>query len=267
LSIASTQGRDLPDVQSAADERSVAIDRVGVSSLRHPATIVDADGTTQLVAATFTMTVSLPPEVKGTHMSRFLQVLAECQNDLGPKGLHNFARELTSRLNSESAQVVMTFPWFVDKPAPVTGEVGLLEYMVTMNIDMAADGTATQLLKVAVPATSLCPCSKEISEYGAHNQRCELTAEIETKEPMGIGALGSRLEAAASCEVFPVLKRPDEKHVTEVAFENPKFVEDIIRDIALELDRDQNITKYKVTSENFESIHSHNAWAEISRSK
>jgi GTP cyclohydrolase I len=161
----------------------------------------------------------------------------------------------------------MTFPWFVDKPAPVTGEVGLLEYMVTMNIDMAADGTATQLLKVAVPATSLCPCSKEISEYGAHNQRCELTAEIETKEPMGIGALGSRLEAAASCEVFPVLKRPDEKHVTEVAFENPKFVEDIIRDIALELDRDQNITKYKVTSENFESIHSHNAWAEISRSK
>ena len=206
MSIASTQGRDLPDVQSAADERSVAIDRVGVSSVRHPATIIDADGTTQLVAATFTMTVSLPPEVKGTHMSRFLQVLAECQNDLGPKGLHNFAHELTSRLNSESAQVIMTFPWFVDKPAPVTGEVGLLEYMVTMNIDMAADGTATQLLKVAVPATSLCPCSKEISEYGAHNQRCELTAEIETKEPMGIGALGSRLEAAASCEVFPVLE-------------------------------------------------------------
>ena len=258
---------NLPDVQSNSDHRSVAIDRVGVSHVRHPATIIDTDGTSQPVAATFCMTVSLPAEVKGTHMSRFLQVLHDHHEALGPGRLDDLVADLRASLHADIAQVDMTFPWFVRKKAPVTGEVGSIEYQVKIGIEAGPGSTVRRFLKVAVPATSLCPCSKEISSFGAHNQRCELTAQIESTAPIGITELGRRLEQAASCEVFAVLKRPDEKHVTEAAYENPKFVEDIIRDLALDLETDERIVFFRINSENFESIHGHNAWAEIERNK
>ena len=267
MTIATPQGNDLPDVQSAPDARAVSIDRVGVSDVRHPATIIDTDGTSQTIAATFKMTVALPANVKGTHMSRFLEVLGTHHQQLGPGRMNVFMKELRSTLGAEHAQVELQFPWFVNKPAPITGGVGILEYQVRISIEIGPNDRIDETLEVTAPATSLCPCSKEISEYGAHNQRCELSARITSSEPIGIAELGARIESAASCEVYPVLKRPDEKFVTEAAFENPKFVEDIIRDLALSMDEDSRIRSYRITSENFESIHGHNAWAEISRSK
>jgi GTP cyclohydrolase I len=259
------KGQELPDIQSLEDNREVAIDRVGVSHVRHPALVTDTDGTAQPVTATFCMTVSLPGDVKGTHMSRFLQILPRYQQSLGPGRLDDLVTELRTALDAEIAQVDMDFPWFISKPAPVTGEVGLIEYQVSLGIESGPGDRIRRFLTVRAPATSLCPCSKEISSYGAHNQRCELTARIETSTPIGIAELGRKLESAASCEVYSVLKRPDEKYVTEAAYENPKFVEDIIRDLAIELDRDERISCYKINSENFESIHGHNAWAEIEK--
>ena len=267
MTIATPQGNDLPDVQSAPDARAVSIDRVGVSDVRHPATIIDTDGTSQTIAATFKMTVALPSNVKGTHMSRFLEVLGTHHHQLGPGRMNEFMKQLRSTLGAEHAQVEFAFPWFINKPAPITGGVGMLEYQIRISVDIDPDDQIAEFLQVTAPATSLCPCSKEISEYGAHNQRCELSARITTTKPVGIAELGELIESAASCEVYPVLKRPDEKFVTEAAFENPKFVEDIIRDLALSMDGDDRIRTYRITSENFESIHGHNAWAEISRTK
>ena len=238
-----------------------------MSDVRHPATILDRDDTSQPVPAVFRMTVALPSDVKGTHMSRFLEVLGTHHHELGPGRMAGFMKELRSTLNAELARVEMSFPWYVRKAAPISGGVGLLEYGVTIEVEIGPDDRIEEFLQVTAPATSLCPCSKEISEYGAHNQRCELSARIQCSDPVGIAELGARLESSASCEVYPVLKRPDEKFVTEAAFENPKFVEDIIRDLALEMDGDDRILSYRITSENFESIHGHNAWAEIRRSK
>ncbi len=262
-----TQHQELPDIQSLQDSRKIAIDRVGVSHVRHPVVVTDTDGTSQPVVATFRMTVSLPGDVKGTHMSRFLQVLSEHQETLGPGRLDHLVRDLRSTLDAEIAQVDMDFPWFISKPAPITGEVGLIEYQVSLGIESGPDDRTRRFLTVAAPATSLCPCSKEISSFGAHNQRCELTARIESKEPVGIAELGRQLESAASCEIYSVLKRPDEKYVTEAAYENPKFVEDIIRDLAIKLENDDRICFFRINSENFESIHEHNAWAEIERDR
>ena len=267
LTIATPQGNDLPDVQSAPDARAVSIDRVGVSDVRHPATVTDVDGTSQTIAATFKMTVALPANVKGTHMSRFLEVLGNHQEGLGPGRMDAFMRDLRSTLGAEHAQVELSFPWFINKPAPITGGMGMLEYQVRISLEIDPNDRLEESLMVKAPATSLCPCSKEISEYGAHNQRCELSAEVTTSVAMGITELGGMIESAASCEVFPVLKRPDEKYVTEAAFDDPKFVEDIIRDLALSMDGDDRIRTYRITSENFESIHAHNAWAEIARTK
>ena len=267
MTIATPHGSDLPDVQSAPDSRAISIDRVGVSDVRHPATIVDVDGTSQSVSANFKMTVALPSDVKGTHMSRFLEVLGTHHQQLGPGRMDAFMKDLREILGADQAQVELSFPWFVQKAAPISGGIGLLEYGVRIEVEIGAGNRIEEVLEVTAPATSLCPCSKEISEYGAHNQRCELSARVTCSEPIGIAPLGERIESAASCEVFPVLKRPDEKFVTEAAFDNPKFVEDIIRDLALGMDADQRIKAYRITSENFESIHGHNAWAEINRTK
>jgi len=267
VSILESDNHNLPDVQSSTDTRAVAIDRVGVSHVRHPATVTDIDGDSQQVAATFRMTVSLPPEVKGTHMSRFLQVLSDHHEALGPGRLDELIADMRTTLGADVAQLDMDFPWFIRKPAPITGEVGTIEYQVSIGIESGPGDTVRRFLTVSAPATSLCPCSKEISSFGAHNQRCELMARIESVQPIGIAELGRRLESAASCEVYSILKRPDEKHVTESAYENPKFVEDIIRDLALDLESDDRIEYFRITSENFESIHGHNAWAEIERDR
>ena len=213
------------------------------------------------------MYVGLPHDKKGTHMSRFLELLNDERcSPVTPERIVELTHLIRQRLDAEHAHLEASFTYFIQKNAPVTGQPGLMDYEVTFACH--ADSTGDDfVMTVAAPATSLCPCSKEISEYGAHNQRCRIEASVRTSESIWIEDLVETLEAAASHPVFAVLKRPDEKFITERAFENPKFVEDIIRDLAVGLDNDTRIEWYRINSENFESIHSHNAFAQITRDK
>lgn len=256
----------MPDVQATSDDRMVAIDRVGVKEVVYPMRLATRSGGTQSTVANINMYVALPQEQKGTHMSRFLEVLNEhaCQ-PFSPEDIPTITRAIKERLHAQEAHFEASFTYFIEKPAPVTGEKGLMNYEV--KFACSANSHEDFVMTVAAPATSLCPCSKEISEYGAHNQRCRIEASVRTKGSMWIEDLVELLETAASHPVYAVLKRPDEKFVTEKAFENPKFVEDIIRDLALSLNDDDRIEWYAISSENFESIHSHNAYAEIERDK
>lgn len=256
----------MPDVQGLADARNVAIDRVGVKNVVYPMKLATRDGESQSTVASINMYVALPKEKKGTHMSRFLEVLNDhgCQA-FSPADIPVITRKIKERLNAQEAHFEASFTYFIEKPAPVTGQRGLMNYEVTF--ECTVNAKEDFVIKVAAPATSLCPCSKEISEYGAHNQRCRIEAAVRTKGVMWIEDLVEHLEGAASHPVYAVLKRPDEKFVTEKAFENPKFVEDIIRDLAILLNGDGRVLQYEISSENFESIHAHNAYAELSRDK
>jgi len=262
----SPQAPGMPDVQASRDLRNVAIDRVGVKDITYPLRLRTMAGGEQSTVAKVNMYVSLPHSQKGTHMSRFLEVLnAATGEPLTPDRIPDVARAICERLNAEVAHFSAAFTYFINKPAPITGNPGLMDYQVTFECD--ANGTEDFLMTVAAPAASLCPCSKEISKYGAHNQRCRIEAKVRFKGMLWIEELVTLLEESASCPVFAVLKRPDEKYVTERAFENPKFVEDIVRDLALALEADDRITWYAINSENFESIHNHNAYAQITRDK
>ncbi|MCH2134140.1 MAG: GTP cyclohydrolase FolE2 [Phycisphaerales bacterium] len=256
----------MPDIQSEPDRRRVAIDKVGVKEIKYPVTLARPDGELVETVAGINMYVSLPAERKGTHMSRFLEALNEYRTGLQPERIIDLCRQLRTDLDAADAHVEMDFPYFITKEAPVTGLPGLMDYPCRFVCE-ASDRGEDFIMSVSASATSLCPCSKEIAKYGAHNQRCLITADIRFDGMVWIEELASHIEAAASCPVYSVLKRPDEKLVTELAFENPKFVEDIVRDLALILDEDSRITWYHVRSENFESIHSHNAYAEITRDK
>ncbi len=264
-------GLPMPDVQALRDTRLVAIDRVGVKDVVYPMRLATAEGGEQSTIATINMYVALPHHQKGTHMSRFLEVLNEHAGDqscapLTPSKIPVLTRAIKERLEAEEAHFSANFTYFISKPAPVTGVRGLMNYEVTF--ECMANGTDDLVMTVAAPATSLCPCSKEISQYGAHNQRCRIEAKIRTHGPMlWIEQLVTLLEAAASVPVFAVLKRPDEKWVTEKAYENPKFVEDIVRDLSIAMQADERIAWYSINSENYESIHSHNAYAQITRDK
>jgi GTP cyclohydrolase I len=211
------------------------------------------------------MYVALPHHQKGTHMSRFLEVLNEhsCE-PLTPERIPEITQAIRQRLDAEIAHFEATFTYFIEKHAPVTGQPSLMDYETSF-ICEAKPGVEDLIVGVAAPATSLCPCSKEISEYGAHNQRCRIEAKVRVDGKMWIEDIVERLEQAASHPVYAVLKRPDEKYVTEKAYENPKFVEDIVRDLAVALEDDTRIRWYEINSENFESIHSHNAYAQITR--
>ena len=256
----------MTDIQASSDLRNVAIDRVGVKEVVYPLQLRTRDGGTQTTVATINMYVSLPHHQKGTHMSRFLEVLnAQTQGPLTPQQMPQIAHAIKERLNAETAHFEATFTYFIDKPAPVTKTIGKMDYRVTF--ECSANGETDFTMKVSAPAASLCPCSKEISEYGAHNQRCRIEAKVRMEGVLWIEELVDILERAASCPVFAVLKRPDEKHVTERAYENPKFVEDIIRDLAVGLERERRVLSYEISSENFESIHNHNAYAQIARDK
>lgn len=257
----------MPDVQGFSDARNVAIDKVGVKDVVYPMKLATRAGASQSTVASINMYVALPKEKKGTHMSRFLEVLNNhgCQA-FSPTDIPQITKKIKERLNAQEAHFEASFTYFIEKPAPVTGQPGLMNYQVTFAC--TANGKAEDfIIKVAAPATSLCPCSKEISAYGAHNQRCRIEAAIRFEGTMWIEDLVEHLEAAASHPVYAVLKRPDEKFVTEKAFENPKFVEDIIRDLAIRLNQDDRVVQYDISSENFESIHAHNAYAELSRDK
>jgi GTP cyclohydrolase I len=256
----------IPDVQSSADTRHLAIDRVGIKSIRHPVRVRDRDAGVQHTIATFNMYVHLPHNFKGTHMSRFVEILNVHEGEISVESFEPMLRHMVRRLEAESGHVEMTFPYFVNKAAPVSGVKSLLDYEVTFIGDIV-QGEYRFTMKVVVPVTSLCPCSKKISDYGAHNQRSHVTITAATEGFVWIEDLVRIAEEQASCELYGLLKRPDEKYVTERAYDNPKFVEDLVRDVATVLNGDERVLAYVVESENFESIHNHSAYALIERDK
>ena len=255
----------LPDVQSNPDRRNLAIQRVGVKDIIHPLTVMTARGP-QPTVATVDMYVALPPDVKGTHMSRFLEVLQDAHEPVSPAMLQRLMTTMLARLDADAGFVAMRFPYFVMKTAPVSAVQSLMDYRVTLRAESKASVT-TVTMKVLVPVTSLCPCSKNISEYGAHNQRSHVTITATLRDELPVESLIGIAEQAASCELWGLLKRPDEKYVTERAYDNPKFVEDLVRDVALAVEALDAVAAYTVESENFESIHNHSAYALIERAK
>jgi GTP cyclohydrolase IB len=261
--------RRLPDVQAQPDHRRIAIDRVGVKDVVFPIEIAMPNGQKQSTVATVGMYVALPADRKGTHMSRFLEVLNEPGRPISTRRLADMAERVRDRLDAETAEIDLAFTYFIRKLAPVSQQPGLINYDVSLRCVAGPEGGVSPdlVLGVSVAATSLCPCSKEISARGAHNQRCLIHADVRFDGMLWIEDLVEHIESAASTEVYAVLKRPDEKFVTEEAFDNPKFVEDIVRDLATALDGDDRVTWYSISSENFESIHTHNAYARLERDK
>ena len=261
----------IPDTQSAPDARHLAIQRVGVKDVRYPLTLRVA-GAVQQTAARWSLDVALPAEKKGTHMSRFvawLDELAGSEEALDIPELRERHAQMLERLGAQEGRIEAAFTFFLRKRAPVSGLASLLDYQARL-ISETRDGRSTVWAEVAVPVKSLCPCSKEISDYGAHNQRSQVTIRVEAAGPGQPTPEWHELvrfaEEGASCEIWPMLKRADEKWVTERAYENPKFVEDLVRDVALALNADARVGRYVVEVENFESIHNHSAYARIERS-
>ena len=254
----------IPDVQSAADTRRLVIDRVGIRGLKYPMQIVDADGQAQSTIVEADLSVELAEDVKGTHMSRFIGLLEAQQGKVALGGFDQLLKDMVALLNARAGTIELRFPFFVRKSAPVSGVSSLMDYQVVLTGSIR-DGVVSAIAKVVAPVTSLCPCSKEISEYGAHNQRSHITISVKSAlgTQFGIAELIRIAEDEASCELYGLLKRPDEKYVTERAYDNPKFVEDLVRDIAARLNDDARITGYQIESENFESIHNHSAYALI----
>jgi GTP cyclohydrolase IB len=257
----------IPDVQGSADWRQLPINQVGIKSVRHPIRVLDKSSGVQHTIATFNMYVGLPHNFKGTHMSRFLEILNGYEGEISVENFESMLRDMVKRLEAETGRVEMSFPYFINKQAPISGVKSLMDYEVTFTGNVLPGGVYQQTTKVVVPATSLCPCSKEISERGAHNQRSHITVTARTNTFVWIEDLVQMVEAQASCEVYGLLKRTDEKYVTERAYDNPKFVEDIIRDVAGVLNADTRIDAYVAEAENFESIHNHSAYALIERDK
>ena len=256
----------IADVQNEADTRKISIDRVGIKALRYPIRVRSENGTISHSVAVFNMNVRLAHDVKGTHMSRFVEILESNIEPFDAKSLIELLNKMVVRLDVYEGRIEMQFPFFVEKTAPISGVKSLLDYDVLLTGEVA-NGVGRITTKVIIPVTSLCPCSKEISEYGAHNQRAHISISVSGANPLSIEDVVRIAEAEASSELYGVLKRPDEKYVTERAYENPKFVEDVVRDVAAAFERDTRVERYVVESENFESIHNHSAYAMIERNK
>ena len=263
--IARASVAEVEDVHAHADTRALPINRVGIKDIRHPVRLKDRSAGEQHTIATFNMYVSLPHNFKGTHMSRFVEIL-HSEREISVESFGSLLRTMTARLEADTGHIEMTFPFFVMKRAPVSGVESLMDYRASL-IGEHHDGRSEMWLRVAVPVTSLCPCSKQIAEHGAHNQRSEITIAARLRGHMWIEELIEIAESEASCELYGILKRTDEKYVTERAYENPKFVEDMVRDVATRLNRDERVAAYVVEAENFESIHNHSAYARIERDK
>jgi GTP cyclohydrolase IB len=248
----------LPDTQSEPDKRRVDIQNVGVRALRYPV-IIDEVPT----IGVFALSVFLPKEARGTHMSRFVALVQKHHHALSSELLLKLTQELAESLESGSAEIELKFPWFIEKAAPVTKTLGHLDYDVTWLAKWDAAEGAKLVQKLTIPVATLCPCSKAISDRGAHNQRGHLTLTVAATEPPKLSELIQLGEAAASCELYSALKRPDEKHVTEQAYDQPAFVEDVVREATVALRKLPGVTGFRVEAENFESIHNHNAFAVV----
>jgi len=254
----------LDDKQSERDTRELRIDKVGVRGLRFPIQVRDRTHRVQNTVATLGMFVDLPKEFKGTHMSRFVEVLTSHGNVIHVENIMEILQELQRKLNSATSHLEIEFPYFMSKKSPVSRRESLMDYIA--RFDAAACGTETDfVLTVKVNVTTLCPCSKAIAKYGAHNQRGEVTVALRFKKIVWIEEVIEMIEASASSELYALLKRQDEKAVTERAYENPVFVEDLVRNVALRLNAHPLVTWYKVEAENYESIHNHNAYACIEK--
>jgi len=254
------------DVQNLADTRRIAINRVGIKSIRHPVKVLDRSGGIQHTIAVFNMYVGLPHNFKGTHMSRFVEILNSHEREISVENFPAMLREMVDKLEAQTGHIEMNFPYFINKAAPVSGVQSLMDYDVTLSGEIC-HGEIASTVKVVVPVTSLCPCSKKISERGAHNQRSHVTVSARINDHLWIEEIVQLVETQASCELYGLLKRPDEKYVTERAYDNPKFVEDMVRDVAARLSAETRIDSYVIESENFESIHNHSAYALIERDK
>lgn len=260
------QTTPLKDTQNEPDFRQIPIDRVGVKALRFPMQVRDKAHTLQHTVATAALTVDLPHHFKGTHMSRFVEVLNEFGPELHVDNIGQLLTALTQRLHSQSAHVDFEFPFFLAKPAPATGAVGMMDYNARFSATLEK-GVIDFVVTVVVPVTTLCPCSKAISRHGAHNQRGQVTYSIRSSPPLWLEEMIRLVEDCASSELYSLLKRPDEKAVTERAYENPVFVEDLVRNVAARSNREPRISWYRVEAENFESIHNHNAYALVEKRK
>jgi GTP cyclohydrolase I len=252
----------LPDVQSHADARNLAIQRVGIKDISAPVQVQTADGQVQSSVAKVDMFVALPAELKGTHMSRFIEVLQLNQEALSVSRMQSLMQETLSRLEAKEGWIEFRLPFFVKKAAPVSGVESLMDYQLVLRAQ-CQQGHTRVIQKVVVPVTSLCPCSKNISAYGAHNQRSHITISAELTAPLAPERLITVAEKSASSEVYGLLKRPDEKFVTEQAYDNPKFVEDLVRDVALAVKALPEVVAAQIEAENFEAIHNHSAYAFI----
>ena len=253
---------NLPDTQGLEDTRNLPINKVGIKDILHPVVIKQRSGKEQTTVANFNMYVNLPHNLKGTHMSRFVEILNENIEAISVESFETILNQTLERLESKACDIEMTFPYFINKKAPISGVMSLLDYEVSF-IGKIVNGKFINTTKVLVPVTSLCPCSKNISDYGAHNQRSHVTVTVQTNKLLWIEDIVEMIEKQASSELYGLLKRPDEKFVTERAYDNPKFVEDMVRDIATELNNHESINNFVVESENFESIHNHSAYALI----
>jgi GTP cyclohydrolase I len=254
----------LQDKQSEPDHRELRIDKVGVRGLRFPIQVLDKARTSQNTIATIGMYVDLPKEFKGTHMSRFVEVLNAHGNIVHVENITDILYAMQEKLKSHTAHLEMEFPFFLTKKAPVSGREGMMDY--TARFDATACGKEIDfVLGVEVGVTTLCPCSRAISKYGAHNQRGLVTVQIRSTKAIWIEDLIAMVERSASSELFSLLKRQDEKVVTERAYENPVFVEDLVRNVVVRLNAHPDVTWYKVEAENLESIHNHNAYACIEK--
>jgi GTP cyclohydrolase I len=256
----------IEDVQGRPDARRIPINKVGIKDVFHPVRVRDRTGGEQHTVAAFNMYVALPHNFKGTHMSRFVEILHLHEREISVESFREMLGEMTRRLDATSGHIEMTFPYFVMKRAPVSGVESVVKYDASL-IGEIHDGVEEMWIRVVVAATSLCPCSKKIADYGAHNQRSHITVKARVREHVWIEELIDIAEQEASCEVFGILKRPDEKYVTERAYDNPKFVEDIVRDVAVRLNGEERVLAYVVEAENFESIHNHSAYAQIEKDK
>jgi GTP cyclohydrolase I len=251
----------IEDTQSLGDTRQLAIESVGIRGLRHPVTVAD-DGDVQHTVATVRLAVELPPERRGTHLSRFVALLMEERTPLSAETLPALLGNMAARLDAHTAEAEFVFPFFLKKHAPISGVASYLDCEVRLFGRLAGGRTIVET-DVTVPVTSLCPCSREISRYGAHNQRAHIRVAVQTAAPLSLAELIGTIEAEASAPLYALLKRADEKYLTERAYENPKFVEDTVRDVALRLRGDERVSSFRVEAENFESIHNHSAYAVI----